>query len=815
MQPLRIELVNFRQYKKEETYFPESGLIGIVGKNGAGKSTLFNAIGWALYGQINDITKDDIKNQQAGKNESCYVEFDFLYNGKFYRIHRNLVTKKTQVEINGVVKHIETKPVNEFIEKELFKMDFKAFSVCYYALQDEFDALAKAKPAERAKIISKLLRIESIDEAAKKARDDLREYEREIAETKKYLLNADELKEEKASILRSIRLCEKDLKQLNQSLKKTEDRYKDVLVQKAEGDKTYETYRSLHVDMEKCDSSIEGLETRTLKGLIAKLDHLNSLKKRLQEIKPYKTKVDELQDKKDALAKRENKFNEKGKLQQNMASLMDDVKSYSNEYSLLKEELTKLGDVAASIGTCETSISKNQDETTSFVDRMSNLKATISFQKQKMDELKNMRDTFDELGDESPCPTCERPLGEHYEDKMDHIKKEVEKIKQEVAPLQEEGRKLGEKKKENEKHLKELKAELARLREKETTKNKKSERLSVIEKEVKVRKNNYEKMKEEFQPLKDITFDRDDFQAILNELKEAKKYYEEILGIETSLKEEPSLLKEKKEVEKDLNDLKTKRDRLKNEIETLKFDEKAYRSLFDESELLLEQLNQIKEKRFKTESDQNVLETKRDALLEKEKENDKKLATINTKEKEISFLSTLDTLYKGYKKDKLAKIAPALSSLISDFMDIVTEGKYTNVKLDDKYNIFMTENGNENPLHFYSGGNRKLAALCQRLAVSQMLVSQTGLARFNMLAMDEVFGSMDNDRQDNLVDMLKNLNEVFPQILIVTHSENVKNLFDYVLEVSIDAKGYSTLSWENDWDKSETETLIESYYDTE
>jgi exonuclease SbcC len=91
------------------------------------------------------------------------------------------------------------------------------------------------------------------------------------------------------------------------------------------------------------------------------------------------------------------------------------------------------------------------------------------------------------------------------------------------------------------------------------------------------------------------------------------------------------------------------------------------------------------------------------------------------------------------------------------------------------------------------------------------LVAQTGQANFDMLAMDEVFGSMDNARQDNILDMLRNLNEMFSQILIVTHSENVKDGFDNILEIGQDENGFSKAKWETQWDVNETKEIIQQY----
>ena len=46
-----LKLENFKKYSSFEIGF-DSGLIGIIGKNGSGKSTIFEAILFALYGEL-------------------------------------------------------------------------------------------------------------------------------------------------------------------------------------------------------------------------------------------------------------------------------------------------------------------------------------------------------------------------------------------------------------------------------------------------------------------------------------------------------------------------------------------------------------------------------------------------------------------------------------------------------------------------------------------------------------------------------------------------------------------------------------------
>jgi DNA repair exonuclease SbcCD ATPase subunit len=243
----------------------------------------------------------------------------------------------------------------------------------------------------------------------------------------------------------------------------------------------------------------------------------------------------------------------------------------------------------------------------------------------------------------------------------------------------------------------------------------------------------------------------------------------------------------------------------------LNFDEVAYENIEKDILGTQDEISSIKEEKTDLGANIKIHENQIEFWNQEIKENEKLQEEIIDIENEMKLLTKLDEVYKDYRYDKLNKLAPALSDIMSGLMDRITEGKYDQVELDKDFNIHVYRQGIKNPLSFYSGGERKLAALTQRLAISNLLVAQTGQANFDMLAMDEVFGSMDNARQDNILDMLRNLNEMFSQILIVTHSENVKDGFDNILEIGQDENGFSKAKWETQWDVNETKEIIQQY----
>ena len=115
-------------------------------------------------------------------------------------------------------------------------------------------------------------------------------------------------------------------------------------------------------------------------------------------------------------------------------------------------------------------------------------------------------------------------------------------------------------------------------------------------------------------------------------------------------------------------------------------------------------------------------------------------------------------------------------------MDL-TDGRYSEVELDDQYNIVVLEDGVPKPV--ISGGEEDLAYLVLRLAISQMIAERAGQS-FSLLILDEVFGSLDESRRHNVVDLLRRLHDRFEQVILISHIDTVREGLDRVITVRYD-----------------------------
>jgi DNA repair protein SbcC/Rad50 len=161
----------------------------------------------------------------------------------------------------------------------------------------------------------------------------------------------------------------------------------------------------------------------------------------------------------------------------------------------------------------------------------------------------------------------------------------------------------------------------------------------------------------------------------------------------------------------------------------------------------------------------------------------------------------LDRMYREFNRFEqyvAQTVTPALSSLTSQLVSAVTDGKYERIEFSDDFGIEVYDGADDHfPLSQFSGGERDVIALSARLALSQ-LIGGHAQSPLQFVVLDEVFGSLDRDRRQNVMDTLHKLIEetgVFRQLFVISHVDDVQAspAFDEVWRVVETADGFSRL----------------------
>jgi exonuclease SbcC len=143
----------------------------------------------------------------------------------------------------------------------------------------------------------------------------------------------------------------------------------------------------------------------------------------------------------------------------------------------------------------------------------------------------------------------------------------------------------------------------------------------------------------------------------------------------------------------------------------------------------------------------------------------------------------LDRALHDLRLELNATMRPEMSERASDFLATLTDGRYHELELDENYQLLMVEDGQVKPV--VSGGEEDVMHLVLRLAISQMVAERAGQP-LSLLVLDEIFGSLDEHRRQNVVGLLRGLADRFPQVVLITHIDSVRDSVDRVLRVELD-----------------------------
>lgn len=179
------------------TNLNKGGIFLITGPTGAGKTTIFDAICFALYGELSSISNsqtEKIRSDYAKSDLITYVELEFEINKKKYFIKRipqqeNILTKKGNI---GSIKHdvllqydditiSDIKGVSEKIN-EIIGLTCPMFKQVVMLPQNEFRKLLNAKTSEKEYIFRNVFSTSFIKDFQEKINNDCKEKIRDIEE---------------------------------------------------------------------------------------------------------------------------------------------------------------------------------------------------------------------------------------------------------------------------------------------------------------------------------------------------------------------------------------------------------------------------------------------------------------------------------------------------------------------------------------------------------------------------------------------------------------------------------------------------------
>ncbi|PKL56124.1 MAG: SMC family ATPase [Methanomicrobiales archaeon HGW-Methanomicrobiales-6] len=160
---------------------------------------------------------------------------------------------------------------------------------------------------------------------------------------------------------------------------------------------------------------------------------------------------------------------------------------------------------------------------------------------------------------------------------------------------------------------------------------------------------------------------------------------------------------------------------------------------------------------------------------------------------EIGRLKLTRSLIKDYTDYLLQVVRDRIEEEAGRVLAEITDGRYGTVMLDDDFTVLVHDMGDDYPADRFSGGEQDDIAIALRVALSRFLAEVNEVHDSTFLIFDEIFGSQDEGRRNNLLRALRTQEAHFPQILLISHITEVQDEFSTTLMVEMGADQASTV----------------------
>ncbi len=745
MRVTRLYLENYRVYEDPLDLEIPPGLVGIYGVNGAGKSYLLESILFALWGRARTELREV---RTAGVQRDCIAECEFEHEGHLYVVRRTLkgggkqLTTKAAAFADGQQVAEGPSDTKRYVHS-ILGMDDAPFRASVFAEQKQLAAFSSQGPAERKKLVLKLLGITPLDGARDMVRKDAKAAHERFDQLRSVLPDLDVL-----------RVTTDDLNAAAAA--------RDTEATAAE--------------------TVAATASDALAHAEAKLDQVDELGREFERIKVAGTaarqEVDDLKSRTELLEKERADLGAAEARHAELVALVAALPALEARLPLAEAvagaraalAAIALPDEPPPVDDEALAHARTASEHTAA--ELANAEGRLHGASARLEAAREAVGRAHELSDEGDCPLCGQALGAAFEQVQTHRAEELASATSEVGALTAQRDELA------------AAAKAARAAEKA---------LSTKVEKGRAAREAYTRAFDQRAGAEKAVADAEarlDPPLAQGEPDDLRRHVLELRGAADELARITGRLERRDVVVVEIEGAQLRLQDATGRLETLR--EKAKALGFKPEQLEAARATRATAKTtaetaLKTAHEARLIAVQAAARAEAEAAKIVAAEAQHTQlidlGEEARHLSRLADLLHGFREGVVAKVGPMLEQEAGTLFKELTNHEYDDFKVDpETYEIMLGDAGHTYGMDRFSGSETDLANLALRVAISEQVRLLSG-GTVGLLVLDEVFGPLDDDRKVRMLEALQTLTARFRQVLVVTHDNDIKEQLPNAIEV--------------------------------
>lgn len=785
----RVRLVNFRQHE-DTTLALGQGLTGIIGPNGAGKTTLLEAIAWAMYGTpAARGSRDSIKRRGAPPRARVEVELEFSLGPHQFRIVRTLTQAELYQDGGAAPIANSIQAVSERVTR-LLGMSREEFFRTYFTSQKELAFMGTMTAGERGQFLSRVLGYERLREAQERLRTERSALKARVAALASAMPDPVQLDRDARESTQRVKAAATQLARADKALAASEAQAAELAPRWEAAQRERDAAARHQADLRLAEQALVAA-TAGIKRVRGELAEARRAAARVAELGPKLEPLKALREEAVRLAREsQGHARRAGK-----EAERKQVAARVQEVAAALREAPERAAVEAAIQRLDTlreahefSARQAEERRTLWVQDRQEARTRREGLADQYRELGEQKERIVAAGPDGACPTCGRPLGKDFASMLGVLDRQMEAVAQNGSFYRQRIEQL----KDEPPELATLDAQVAALQSQlEEAHGQNTLLLAAVETaagqraEQKALAKRLGALEKELAALPGGAYDEARHRQVNAQVEKLQPLALEAEREGVLAARLPALGASMTTLEGSEREHAASVATLKAALKELGFREDRFQKLqqqWTEADAGREEARLVQ---VRAQAERDAAQAAAEDVARRQAERVARQGEMDGINSEIRLTTELDAALGDLRTELNATLRPDISELASVFLRDLTSGRYTELELDEEYATTLVDDGE--PKGVISGGEEDIANLALRLAISQMIAERAGQP-LSLLVLDEIFGSLDDDRRTAVVELLRGLADRFPQVILITHIDSVRDGFDRIIRVSYDAR---------------------------